>query len=122
MNSINRFTGKAVDAVSIPGILERRNWVREAVGDGLLFRRHYKYFPYKETIAFVVYPGIEAGAMLASEPQEIKEIGFYKGRVEVAGWYSRPDVSPVKLTDINPVIMSEVLSDLTLLVSKSLAK
>lgn len=121
-NSINRFAGKLLEAVSIPGNLERRNWVREAVGDGLLFRRHYKYFPYKETIAFVVYPGIESGSLLASEPQELKEIGFYKGRVEVAGWYSRPDVTAVKLTDIDPVIMSEVLSDLTMLVSKSSTK
>lgn len=122
LNSIIRFVGKQLDAVSIPGILERRNWVREAVGDGMLFRRHYKYFPYKETIAFVAYPGIESGEMIASAPQELKEIGFYKGRVEVAGWFSRADVSPVKLTDIDPVIMSEVLSDLTLLVSNSSAK
>lgn len=119
LDRIDRFAGLLVEAVIIPGTLERCNWLRESVGDGGMFCGHYKYFPGKDLTAFVSYPGIFVGMLTESDKQQFEDIGFYKGRVKVDSWYSRADAARAKLADIDPIVMSEVLGDLTLVMNKA---
>lgn len=119
LDRIDRFAGLLVEAVIIPGTLERCNWLRESVGDGGIFCGHYKYFPGKDLTAFVSYPGIIVGMLTESDKQQFEDIGFYKGRVKVDSWYSRADAARAKLADIDAIVMSEVLGDLTLVMNKA---
>ena len=115
---ISRFDGLKVEAVVIPGTLDRRDWAREEVMDGGIFCGHYKYFEGCDVTAFVTYPGIIPGMLTESDDQEFSQIGFMLGDSALCG-FGQGDGEDRSLKAVDPVIISEVLADLTAVMDKA---
>lgn len=106
-----------IPAAVIVGTLERHGWQRGPVMDGGLFTEHVKYFPSGDVTAIIQYQGIPTGTGGVDwEDQYIDHCLFLPGRV--AGDYGRDFEKGIKLGEIDPVILSEVLCNLELLKAK----
>lgn len=111
-----RFKGK-VPAVSLVGTLESLAWERGRPEDAGVFHEHTKPFYGAKVSAVVQYPGVPVGNMVDVEDQEVEKVFF------VPGIYT-PQVYPqhekaVALGKVDPVAVSEVLSDMSTLLSKA---
>lgn len=115
---INRFDGLKVEAIVIPGTLERAGWINEVLQDGAVYFGHYKYFAGSDLTASIVYTGITV-PIDKSEPQEIVAVIFYKGKIQVNRFYDSSGLAQMALSQVDRVVVSEVLSDLTLVMNKS---
>jgi predicted DNA-binding WGR domain protein len=114
---LDRFKGAMIPAVSLVGALEKQGWVRGIPEDAGIFGEHSKPFYGAGVTAIVQYPGVPVGYMVDWEDQEIERCFFLKG-------IYTPEVYPdhkkaLPLGKVDPVAMSEVLTDLTLVASKA---
>ena len=114
---ITRFADVKVPGVSVAGGLEKAGWVRGVLHDHGDFHEHSKHFPGAGVAAVVEYePGLWASHIADTEEQRLTRCYFLPATV-VPGWrHGRAEGLP--LGGIDPVVLSEVLGDLTLLASK----
>ncbi|MGC4047909.1 MAG: DUF4132 domain-containing protein [Armatimonas sp.] len=120
-NAITRFAGiKDIDPKTLLFGLDNQGWTRGAAQDGGWFTEHYKHFPSAEVYAIVNYHGAPVGYMEGWEDQEVNEIFFVRNANDATwGWVSSGGVSSlVPLSDVDPIIVSEVLYDVTRLVER----
>ncbi len=115
---ITRYAQLKIEAVVLIGVLQKLGWVRGAVGDGGMYYEHAKPFYANTVTAVIQYPGVPMGYLVGWQDQVIEHCFF------VPGIYKPDDAYPkhenlLKLGDVDPVVMSEVLRDLALLSHKS---
>lgn len=115
--TITRFEGKVVPAMTIVGTLEKLGWERGAVLDGRTFTEHLKYFAGADVTAIAEYEHILIGMISDSAPQDIKGCYFARGNVGSNGYPNNR--AAIQLESIDPIILSEVLSDLTKVTAKA---
>lgn len=114
---ILRLRNFRIPAVAIVSTLDKRGWHRGPVMDGGLYTEHLKYFPRADATAVVTYDGIATGTGGVDNPdQYIDHCLFLPGKV--AGDYAREFDKGIQLGDVDPIALSEVLSDLELLKQK----
>lgn len=115
-DQITRFAGIELPAVSLVGTLDRLGWNRGIPEDGGVFHEHSKPFYGAGVTAIVQYPGVPIGYMEGWEDQTIERCFFLPGTYMPRDY---PDHKRrVKLGKVDPVVISEVLRDLTALASK----
>jgi predicted DNA-binding WGR domain protein len=114
---IKRFAGKKVPATTLWGTLERLGWVRGAPGDGGMVHEHSKSFPAAGVTAVLGYEeGVAVGFMQGWGDQKLEGVFFVK-TAERQSWFERKKA--LVLGQLDAVVLSEVLADLTLLASKA---
>jgi predicted DNA-binding WGR domain protein len=118
-SEIKRFGGKKIPAVSVAGTLDRLGWVRGIPADAGYISEHSKPFYGAAVTAVVEYEtGFCVGYLQDSEDMEIDRVVFIPGIAGPEMYREIKDAIPLK--DIDPVVISEVLADLTLVASKAL--
>jgi hypothetical protein len=117
---ITRFAGKKIPGVSVAGYLERSGWQRGPLHDHGDYHEHYKHFASAGVTAMTEYDGALWVQIIAgSDKVGIKSCTFW-ARQAVPDWLGRRDnTKALKLADVDPVVLSEVLADLTFLASKA---
>jgi hypothetical protein len=111
---ITRFAEIKIQVLPMIGITQKLGWIRGTPLDGGLFHQHIKPFATENVTAFIEYPGIPIGYYEGWEDQKIERCYFLRGVYTEAGYHD-PRVAKIKLSDIDPVVMSEVLRDLFVL-------
>jgi predicted DNA-binding WGR domain protein len=116
---LTRFAGKKIPGVSVASYLEKAGWQRGPLHDHGDYYEHYKHFPSADVTAMTGYDdALWAHNITESVKVAVKSCTFWEGRV-VPDWLSRRDPKKaLKLADVDPVVLSEVLADLTFLASK----
>src|SRR5262249_56531301 len=101
--------------------LEKLGWTRGHAGDGGCFDEHSKPFAAAGVTAVVQYEnGIPMGAIADWEDQKLKHCYFDQGLtgpMVYRGWYAGTGRA-AELKAVDPVVLSEVIADLTILTSK----
>jgi Domain of unknown function (DUF4132) len=111
-----RLRNVRLPAVVIVSLLDKHGWERGPVMDGGLYTEHLRYFPRADLTAVVAYEGITTGMPAESADQHIDYCAFLPGKVP--GEYSREFQKGMPLITVDPVVLSEVLSDLELIKAK----
>ena len=111
-----RNKGITVPAVTLVGILERHGWNRGMAEGGGLFREHTKSFEGANVTAVIQYNGIVAGSIAYSEDQDVERCFFAPGIPPFARHPRLKDA--LRLDQVDPVVVSEVLGTLAVLASK----
>jgi hypothetical protein len=113
---ITRFRGPAIPALALFGTLEKLGWVRGAPEDAGFVHQHFKPFPGGDVLAVLCYEnGVPVGYREGWDDQHISSTYFLE-RAD-SGAYHRGG-KKVTLGKVDPVVVSEVLADLTTLASK----
>jgi hypothetical protein len=112
---ISRFNGKSLPAASVVYGLENRGWTRGSAGDGGSFREHYKHFPACGVTAFVEYDGYVSYGYIDPNGSIMLENCYF---VSGSKSYSYK-AGKMKLSDVDPVAVSEVLNELSTLAAKA---
>jgi predicted DNA-binding WGR domain protein len=117
---LTRFAGKKIPGVSVASNLEKLGWQRGPLHDHGDYYEHYKHFPSADVTAMTEYDeALWAHSIADPVKVGVKSCTFWAGRV-VPDWLSRRDPKKaLKLADVDPVVLSEVLADLTFLASKA---
>ena len=113
---IVRNRGIKIPAVTLVGILERHGWNRGMVEGGGVFREHTKPFEGASVTAVIQYEGIEAGAIVYSEDQEVHRCFFAPGISPPARNPQRKDA--LRLDAVDPLVVCQVLGPVAVLASK----
>jgi predicted DNA-binding WGR domain protein len=114
---IKRFDGIKLAAPTLVFGLEKFGWIRGTGQDGGGFDEHSKQFPSCDVTAVVHYEGnVGFGFIDPNEMLAMKECYFVEGIRPPTG-YAYKEKS-VKLGEVDPVAVSEVLTDLTALAAK----
>jgi hypothetical protein len=114
---ITRFADIKIPAVSLVGTLEKLGWARGIPEDGGVFHEHSKPFYGANITAVVQYDdGVPVGYMVDWNDQTIECCFFVRG-IYTAQMYPAHQ-NAVPLGELDPVVISEVLSDLNALAAK----
>ncbi len=114
---IKRFTDTKVPATSLWGTLERLGWVRGVPQDAGVVHEHTKPFPASGVTAVLGYEiGVPVGYVEGWEDQRLTA-AYFVATSEGRAWAGGSKAVP--LGEVNPVVVSEVLADLTELASKA---
>jgi predicted DNA-binding WGR domain protein len=115
---ISRFNKVALPAPTLVFGLEKFGWVRGLAMDAGCFDEHSKPFPSANVTAVVNYEGnVGMGCISLDESLTITGCHFVPGQRGPAGY--EPDKKKVALGNVDPVVISEVLTDLTALAAKA---
>lgn len=119
-DDLKRYHGIKLPAPTLVFGLEKFGWLRGAALDGGCFDEHSKQFPAANVTAVVVYEGtVGMGYIEADSILTIEHLKFYTGMREPSGYnWSRKD-EPIKLRDVPPIVLSEVMADMQVLKSKA---
>jgi predicted DNA-binding WGR domain protein len=116
--SLARFHKLKLAAPSLVFTLEKLGWARGLPMDAGCFDEHSRQFPAAELTAVVSYDGtVSMGYIQPDEELTITDCSFVDGLRAPSG-YSR-NQKPLKLGDVDPIVLSETLHDLTILASKA---
>lgn len=108
-----------IEPVYVPSVLEGHDWTRGDAQDGGVYLGHHKYFPGKDIFVSVSYDGIYMGDPRISENQKVQDVQFFKGRPEnFSHWYSNSKIAVLQYSEVDPIVLSEVYSNLCVLASK----
>jgi len=110
---ITRFRGPKIPGMVMYGMLERSHWLRDPAPDGGRFTEHAKYFPSADLTAFIRYTGMSEGYY--KEKQELEAVYFVPGPGRVR-WEKK---KRLRIKDVDPVVLSEVLRFANAIVSKA---
>lgn len=120
---LKRFHGLKLVAPTLVFTLEKLNWIRGVAMDGGCFDEHSKQFPAASVTAVIGYEGVVGMAYI--DPNELltlNDVYFCSGLRAPSGFGWSPgggkDVR-LKLKDVPPIVLSEVLADLQVLKSKA---
>jgi hypothetical protein len=103
---ITRFRGPKIQGIVLYGMLERNHWLRDMPADGGGFMQHSRHFPAAKLTAFIRYtPGLSIGWY--EQPQELDAIYFVPGHIKPTYWGRHEHL--VRIKDVDPVVLSEVL-------------
>ncbi|MGO8673932.1 MAG: DUF4132 domain-containing protein [Capsulimonadaceae bacterium] len=111
--SITRFAGAEVYASGLVGGLESRGWRRGPEGDGRRISSHWKPFARAEMSAVVTYDAVSLLDRSQWHNIAPKTCYFAPG----IDWSSRIPAQSIPLVLVPPILISEVLADLTSLTS-----
>jgi hypothetical protein len=116
---ITRFAGPKIPGVVLYRMLEGSHWLHDPPGDGGGFVRHSRHFPAARVTAFIRYtPGLTIGWY--ETPQELESVYFVAGHIQTDRWGGYSDDSGrLRIGDVDPVVLSEVLRLAHALVSKA---
>lgn len=119
-DAITRFAEIKIKPIVLIGVLQKLGWNRGDPQDAGVFHGHTKPFPVENVTAFIEYDGIPIGYYDGWSDQSIKRCYFLTGIHNTVGYheYGRYSQKPLRLGDIDPVVMSEVLRDLIVVGSK----
>jgi predicted DNA-binding WGR domain protein len=117
---ITRFAGRKIPGVSVVGALEGNNWQRGRLHDHGDFDLYYKQFPSGDVTAAVhLDPGLWAGQIAMEMDIQLTRCVFLRGQVVPDWWTVGKEKNELPLKDVDPVVLSEVLGDLTTVASKA---
>jgi hypothetical protein len=113
-----RFSSVEIPAATLVFGLDRLGWIRGVAADAGCFDEHAKAFYGAGVTAVINYsPSVNAGFIADSDDQTIDALYFIPKLYTPTDWWpEHKDRVPWK--SIDPTIVSEVLSDLTAVVSK----
>jgi hypothetical protein len=121
-HEITRFAGKKIPGVSVASYLEKSGWRRGQIQDHGDFHEHCKHFPSANVTAVTEYDGDLWVSNIADLTKiGIKRCTFWEDTV-VTDWRWQQDakkMKPLTLSEVDPVVLSEVLADLTFLATKA---
>lgn len=115
LDMIIQFEKLLLPAVSIGSTLDRLGWWRGSPQQRGCVSAHSKYFYRQEITAVVEYHGYYVGYPQDSEDQAIEKCYFIKGKVKTD---DADEHQRMPLAEVEKLIISEVLHDLTILTSK----
>jgi len=116
-NDITRFAEIKVPAISLAGTLERLGWARGIPQDAGIYSEHSKPFYGANATAIVQYQGIPIGYMEGWEDQ-VMECCFFVPGIYTPAIY-QDHKKKLILGTIDPVAISEVLRDLSIIAAKA---
>jgi hypothetical protein len=114
---ITRFKAAKVPALALVGMLDKSGWVRGVPQDAGIFSEHIKSFPGANVTAVVEYEGVPIGYMDGWDDQSIERCYFLTGIHNTYAYFDRQKA--IVLGKIDPLVISEVLRDLTAIAVKS---
>jgi hypothetical protein len=115
---IERHTDVSIPAPALVGTLEKLGWRRSTPADAGGYDNHGKHFAEAGVTAIIHYEPLYVGTPLAeSDPVPINSCYFVSGGYDRETW-RRDDGKRLALSKIDPLILSEVLSDLQSVASK----
>ncbi len=118
--TLTRYAHLKLAAATLVGTLERLGWNRGEAQDGGVFFEHSKAFESAGVTAVVHYDGVPMGYMVDWEDQSPEEVFFLNEVVHETYYVSSYDRKHLaKLGTVDPIVMSEVLSDLEILAGKA---
>jgi predicted DNA-binding WGR domain protein len=113
--ALSRFKGTKIVALTLVFTLEKFGWSRGVAMDGGCFDEHSKQFPAANVTAIVNYEGTVAmGYIDPNETLILQDVIFVPGMRAPSG-YGEDLNKALKLSDVSPVVLSEVMADLTAL-------
>jgi predicted DNA-binding WGR domain protein len=116
-DELTRFRGISVPAPVMIYGLEKLGWIRGTGMDGGCFDEHSKPFPASNVTAVAHYEGnVGFGYIDPNETVKIDTCYFVKGMRGPSGYAQKEQ--KVTLGDVDPVAVSEVLTDLSALAAK----
>jgi predicted DNA-binding WGR domain protein len=116
-SEITRFQGIAIPAPTLVYGLEKLGWIRGTGMDGGGFDEHSKPFPAANVTAVVHYDGsVGFGFIDPNESLKISTCYFVSGIRSPTGYAHKEQT--MLLRDLDPVAISEVLTDLSALAAK----
>lgn len=115
LDELTRFRGPKMPGITVYGMLEKNHWLRDTPADGGGFSQHSKFFPSADVTAFIAYTGM--GIAYYDEPQEIESVYFVPGHEKPEMWGHH--TVRVKIKDVDPVVLSEVLRLVHAILSKA---
>jgi predicted DNA-binding WGR domain protein len=116
---LQRFQGTELPAPTLVFTLEKLGWVRGTAMDAGCFDEHSKQFPAASVTAVIGYEGtVGMGYIDPNERLTVKSAHFCKGLRAPSG-YGWDLKDAVKLGQVPPIVISEVLADLHVLSSKA---
>lgn len=115
--SITRFAKIKLPPQTLVFTLEKMGWTRGIPQDAGIYYEHSKAFLNANVTAFVHYQGVPVGGMEDWDDQTIESCMFVPG-IRKPTWYDDHTKEALPLGSIDPVVLSEVLRDLTLIASK----
>ncbi|SFH92653.1 DUF4132 domain-containing protein [Planctomicrobium piriforme] len=124
-DDIQRYNSVRLAAPTLVFGLEKMNWVRGVGLDGGGFDEHSKQFPAANVTAVCCYSGtVGMGYIDPNENLQIEGIYFCSGLRPPSGyggWHygSNSKDARIKLKDVPPVVISEVIADMQVLKSKA---
>lgn len=113
---IVRFSSIKLPSISFVGGLEKAGWFRGRAGDGGMFREYYKPFDGANLTAIVQFDGLCMGSLMHEEEQSVDRCFFIPEAKHPDDYWL--DWQGVPLAEIDKVVVSEVLADLTCLTEK----
>jgi predicted DNA-binding WGR domain protein len=117
-DDLGEITGKSFAAPSLVYTLEKLGWSRGVAMDAGCFDEHSKQFPAAGVTAVASYEG-SVGMGYIQPDESLKVVGLYfvNGMREPSGYESKE--ARVKLGQVDRVVLSEVLYDLSVLAAKA---
>ncbi|MGL5082274.1 MAG: DUF4132 domain-containing protein [Microcoleaceae cyanobacterium] len=117
---LKRFSQFKIPAPSLVGTLEKLGWTRGTPQDGGVFDLHYKQFEQANITAVIGYrEGIPVGYMDGWDDQTLESCYFLGNLEQPWGyWFDDRDHKMLTLGAVDPIVISEVLSDLNTLAAK----
>jgi predicted DNA-binding WGR domain protein len=113
---IKRFGDVKIPPTALMGTLEKLGWTRGTPMDAGIVSEHWKPFPSAGVVAAIEYEeGVPIGYMEGWDDQRLRRCYFIAGDRE-PDWFDAAKAVP--LSQIDPVVVREVLADLTTLASK----
>ncbi len=99
--------------------LERLGWVRGTPMDAGVFDEHSKPFESAGVTAVLTYrDGVPVGYIDDWDDQTLDACVFVRGITGPSGYRGYQDLDTVPLSEVDPVVISEVLGDLTIVAAK----
>lgn len=118
-DDLRRFHQLQLVAPTLVFTLEKLGWLRGVAMDAGCFDEHSKQFPAAGVTAVIGYDGtVGMGYIDPNELLTITSVQFIKGLRPPSG-YGWDKQGVMKLSEVPPVVMSEVLADLHVLKSKA---
>jgi hypothetical protein len=117
---LKRFEGQKLVAPTLVFTLEKLGWVRGMAMDGGCFDEHSKQFRAADVTAVIDYVGtVGMGYIDPNEVLKLRSVHFCSGMRPPSGygWGSKDRI--LKLDQVPPIVISEVLADLQVLKSKA---
>jgi predicted DNA-binding WGR domain protein len=118
--AITRLAKTKIHPMSVRGTLEKLGWLRGNLSDHGVIQEFTKHFPAAGVTAVAeVEPGIPIGNPDWSEDQEVTRVFFLGGGYESLAYPYHKEEKFTPLNNVDPVAVSEVLSDVEALAAKA---
>lgn len=117
---LTSFSNLKIPAASLVGTFEQRKWLRhvEGVDSGSIIAEHYKHFDGVNLTAIAEHStGVWIGAIADSEDQIMQCCYFVSGVVTPTSYPN--SLTRIPLNQVDPVVVSEVLNDLSAIALKA---